>query len=477
MRARLPKGATLRPLLVLLALVAACLAGAHPANVAASLAKVKPDGTYSVRIRFDLLALATGATPSDADDEAMNALLDGPDANLKSALADAESRFRSGFAILGAGTPSAPDAIPFPTVDEIRRYLKDDPRPRLPYMASVNVTGKLPKGTRSLSLRYPALLGSVIQTVEFPYQEPISEPVEPNTTSSRLTIPTEVEVAKLAAEMNRPREAPPEPAKAPVVHPPVATPEKKPETKPQAAEKEPSPPVEANKPVLKPPVTEAGPKPLNPAPPALEPAPSEPISQEPVVEEPAPVRRTGPSGLVYLKMGFTHIVPEGLDHILFVLGLFLLGNKTKSLISQITAFTVAHSITLALTTLGIIRLPASVIEPVIAISIAFVAIENLFMKEAKPWRLGVIFLFGLVHGMGFAEVFADAGLRGAGLLTALLSFNVGVELGQLTVVAAAMGVVGWFRSDPRYRKVVVIPSSAAIAALALFWSAQRIFGG
>ena len=176
----------------------------------------------------------------------------------------------------------------------------------------------------------------------------------------------------------------------------------------------------------------------------------------------------------YLRMGFTHIVPQGIDHILFVLGLFLLGSNTKALVKQITAFTVAHSITLALTALGIIRLPGRIIEPVIAISIAFVAIENLFTREVRPWRTAVVFAFGLVHGMGFAEVFADAGLSGRGLLAALLSFNVGVELGQLSVVAMAFGVVGWFRHDPRYRSVVVVPVSLIIAGVALVWTAQRI---
>jgi len=175
-------------------------------------------------------------------------------------------------------------------------------------------------------------------------------------------------------------------------------------------------------------------------------------------------------------MGFTHILPEGLDHILFVLGLFLLGSNTKSLIKQITAFTVAHSITLALATLDIVRLPGRIIEPLIAISIAFVAIENFFFKEVKPWRIAVAFLFGLVHGMGFAEVFHDAGLSGGGLVTALLSFNIGVELGQLSVVALAFLAVGWFRKDERYRPYIVLPASFLIAAVALFWTVQRVLG-
>jgi hypothetical protein len=175
-------------------------------------------------------------------------------------------------------------------------------------------------------------------------------------------------------------------------------------------------------------------------------------------------------------MGFAHILPGGLDHILFILGLFLLGSNTKALLKQITAFTVAHSITLALATLGFVHLPGRVIEPLIALSIAFVAAENLFSKEVKPRRTAVVFLFGLVHGMGFAEVFADAGLRGQGLVTALLGFNVGVELGQLAVVALALLAVGWFRKHQRYRQFVVVPASVIIGAVALFWTAERILG-
>jgi hypothetical protein len=175
-------------------------------------------------------------------------------------------------------------------------------------------------------------------------------------------------------------------------------------------------------------------------------------------------------------MGFLHILPQGLDHILFVLGLFLLGSNTKALFKQVTAFTVAHSITLALATLNIVRVPGRITEPLIAVSIAFVAIENLYLRDVKPWRTAIVFLFGLVHGMGFAQVFANAGLRGRGLVEALLSFNVGVEFGQFSVIAMAFAAIGWFRKDPRYRQWVVVPASLVIAVVALFWTVQRTIG-
>ena len=177
----------------------------------------------------------------------------------------------------------------------------------------------------------------------------------------------------------------------------------------------------------------------------------------------------------FVRMGFVHILPFGVDHILFVLGLCLLGSRLPALIKQITAFTVAHSLTLALAAAGLVRLPANIVEPLIALSIVFVAIENLTTKEVRPWRILVVFAFGLVHGLGFAEVFQDLGLAGAGFITALAGFNIGVELGQLSVVALALLAVGWLRGREGYRKFVVVPASLAIATVAAFWTLQRVF--
>ena len=177
----------------------------------------------------------------------------------------------------------------------------------------------------------------------------------------------------------------------------------------------------------------------------------------------------------YLALGFTHIVPHGLDHILFVLGIFLLSSRWRSVVAQVSTFTLAHSITLALTMYGIVSLPAKVIEPMIALSIVYVAIENLIVGELKPWRLALVFSFGLLHGMGFAGVLRDLGLPRSQFLTALVSFNVGVEVGQLTVIAVAFAAVAyWQRGRPAYRRFVVLPASLAIAAIGLFWTIQRV---
>jgi hypothetical protein len=125
---------------------------------------------------------------------------------------------------------------------------------------------------------------------------------------------------------------------------------------------------------------------------------------------------------------------------------------------------------------GLIRLPSSVVEPLIAISIAYVAIENLFLSELKSWRIALVFCFGLLHGMGFAGALAELGLPRSEFLTALLSFNVGVEAGQLTVIAAAFLLVGWHWSEKIwYRSRVVVPASLMIACMAAYWTFERIW--
>jgi len=176
----------------------------------------------------------------------------------------------------------------------------------------------------------------------------------------------------------------------------------------------------------------------------------------------------------YIWVGFVHIVPKGLDHILFVLGLFLLSRNMRPLLIQVTTFTVAHSITLALSLYGIVDLPPSIVEPLIALSIAFVAIENIFMRRLSPWRPFVVFGFGLLHGLGFAGVLTDLGLSRGEFVEALIGFNIGVEIGQLAVILAAFLAAGiWGLSDRTYRRGVVIPASLVIAIVGLYWTVER----
>lgn len=179
----------------------------------------------------------------------------------------------------------------------------------------------------------------------------------------------------------------------------------------------------------------------------------------------------------YLALGFEHILPLGVDHILFVVGLFLLTARWRPLLWQVSAFTLAHTLSLALAIAGVVSLPSRPVETLIAVSIAYVAIENLFTEEMHPWRPLLVFAFGLLHGLGFAGVLRQLGLPDGEWIPALVSFNIGVELGQVAVIGLAFLAVGWFRDRPWYRPRIVRPASAAIALIGLYWAVQRGLGG
>ena len=178
----------------------------------------------------------------------------------------------------------------------------------------------------------------------------------------------------------------------------------------------------------------------------------------------------------YLKLGFRHILPLGFDHILFVLSLFLLNPKLKSVVIQSTIFTLAHSITLGLAMYGVLSPPASLVEPLISISIVFVALQNIIAPSLRPSRLIVIFIFGLVHGLGFASSLSELGLPQHAFLSSLVLFNLGVELGQLAVILLAFLLIGiGFGKKTYYRKLIVVPASLLIILVASYWTIARIF--
>jgi hypothetical protein len=179
--------------------------------------------------------------------------------------------------------------------------------------------------------------------------------------------------------------------------------------------------------------------------------------------------------LRFIGLGFTHIIPHGLDHILFVLGLFFFSTLLRPLLWQITAFTVAHSLTLGLSLVGFVNLPSRIVEPLIALSIAVIAIENIFFRKLKPSRWFIVFMFGLVHGLGFAGVLKDLGIPKTEFWSTLIGFNLGVELGQLTIVSLAVFLTVWFWKKNWYFKAVVVPISTAIALVGLYWAVQRAF--
>ena len=190
-------------------------------------------------------------------------------------------------------------------------------------------------------------------------------------------------------------------------------------------------------------------------------------------------RRLGAMSLVkkievFIKAGFEHIIPKGLDHIVFVLGLFFSFNSVKSLFYQITSFTVAHSMTLVIAAFGIINLPSSIVEPLIAMSIVWIGFENCLTKRQGKVRNLVVFIFGLLHGLGFASVLSVYGVPKENFTSLLLAFNVGVELGQITVLILAF-IITYIAFNKNWkREIVRIPASIAISFIGLFWFIERI---
>lgn len=178
----------------------------------------------------------------------------------------------------------------------------------------------------------------------------------------------------------------------------------------------------------------------------------------------------------YFKLGVQHIIPLGFDHILFVTSLCLLNTKFKTILWQATAFTVAHTVTLALSMKGVIKLPSDIVEPLIAFSIMFVAIENILLNELKAWRIAIVFMFGLVHGMGFASALNEIGLPRNKFFTSIFSFNAGVEAGQVIVITSVfLLLIIPFGKQPWFKQRVVYPLSVLIALIAGYWTVQRIF--
>ena len=176
----------------------------------------------------------------------------------------------------------------------------------------------------------------------------------------------------------------------------------------------------------------------------------------------------------YLRLGFDHIIPDGADHILFVLGLFFFGLSWRKLLSQTTVFTVAHATTLYLSSRGLFSLPAWLVDPGIALSITFIAFENVFRPRLSVGRLVVVFFFGLVHGLGFASGLKALALPQREFLVGLLGFNFGVDAGQLFVIGLAFLFVGWMREEKWYTARVAVPASLLIGLIGAYWTVERI---
>jgi len=178
----------------------------------------------------------------------------------------------------------------------------------------------------------------------------------------------------------------------------------------------------------------------------------------------------------YVHSGIIHIIPAGLDHIVFIIGLLAYGLSARGLIFQVSLFTIAHTLTLAMASLGWIQVSASIVEPLIALSIAWIGIENICRNPGRlaASRSVVVFAFGLLHGLGFASVLADFGLPQDAFILGLLSFNIGVEIGQLLIVVPiylALRVISL--SQAQFRNGFQLPVSGLIAAVGIFWFAER----
>jgi hypothetical protein len=364
---------------------------AHPAYLTSAVATIQRDGRFEVRVRFDTLAFALNDTSDRMPDPPMNALLDGPRAELERRMTAARVHFMRHFQLEANGRPVAIAALHFPTTDDVLAWKAANHEPRLPVLLSAEVSGQLPPDTTRIAFSFPEIIGTIVLAVERPGEEAWTGPLEPGATSNEL---------------------------------PVAL------------------------------STTAG------------------ASALPVI---AGSKWNWLETLGrFVVLGFEHIVPRGLDHVLFVLGLFLLGTRLSALLWQVTAFTVAHSVSLGLSLYGVVRLPPTVVEPLIAFSIVLVAVDNLRSAGLRWWRLPVVFAFGLVHGMGFAGALLDLGVSRHDFPPMLVGFNLGVELGQLAVIAAAFALVGWLRSRADYRRLVVIPGSVAIGCIALIWTIARM---
>ena len=181
------------------------------------------------------------------------------------------------------------------------------------------------------------------------------------------------------------------------------------------------------------------------------------------------------SFLAFLMLGVEHIL-TGYDHLLFLFALLVVCRDLRSILTVITCFTIAHSITLALSTLDVVRLPARIVEPLIAASIAYVGFENLLRGDSPKWRWLITFSFGLVHGLGFADALKEFGIGSGqfGIVWPLVGFNLGVEVGQLSVAAVVLPILWQLRKNPGFARQWVPVCSVAVTLAGSYWMVERI---
>ena len=202
------------------------------------------------------------------------------------------------------------------------------------------------------------------------------------------------------------------------------------------------------------------------------------------LSEPGTVGQTDTAGstaartswLSFIPLGIEHIL-TGYDHLCFLLALLLVAVRIRDVLAVVTTFTVAHSLTLAAAAMGTVSLPSTVVEPLIAASIVYVGVENLILRRQPRHRLALVFGFGLIHGLGFASALAERlpGITGVAVIPPLLSFNLGVETGQLAVAACLIPLIKWARSRTDYVSRLQPAAALVIAAIGAFWFMQRVW--
>jgi len=177
----------------------------------------------------------------------------------------------------------------------------------------------------------------------------------------------------------------------------------------------------------------------------------------------------------YIGTGYTHVIPFGLDHILFILSLYFFSTSFKDVLINCSVFTVAHSLSMAFTIIGFIVPNPDFIEPLITFSILYVSIENIVSDKINRFRFLVIFLFGIIHGFGFANALKEIGLPKSDFIITLFSFNFGVELGQISIIILAyILIVYWFKDKSWYKNRVIYPISSIIGCIALIMTINRV---
>jgi hypothetical protein len=198
--------------------------------------------------------------------------------------------------------------------------------------------------------------------------------------------------------------------------------------------------------------------------------------------ESEPIPLYGGSGLMgalsvasgCLTLGFQHVLPTGFDHVLLVLGLYLLNTRLRSMLAQISAFTLGHTVALALSVYGLVSMPAWLVEPVMTLAVVYVALENVVSAELKPWRSAMVFGLGLLHGLASSGSILELGLSPSAYPIALLAYNLGFGLAMVAVAGLALLASGWLRSRAWYRLRITVPVSLLLAAVALIWTVVRV---